>query len=1265
MAFDEDGNWIPEKPKRKRSKKRKRSSKKKKTATASSSASTTKDTPKQEVPAKRKAPAVVTQSKTVDVSSRFRDLLPDIGGLTDQIIEADFDYSKAIEVTTRADDLVDWAPNAISWCADRRFLGMSPYAKQAEVLLSLFEEYCPRCSEPDYVTDIPVGDSVETVMSKVAMLEFGKCPHCSYTKGQGRTDGIIKDPNELVAVIGQRSGKCVDGQTEIMANGERRTVGSLVDETFVVVTKTKNNRIAYAEATAFESGEKACIELTVSHGGSVILSTDHRVFTPDGWVEAGHLSEGDLVAAPRAIPEPPRPLLVSDDEVIMAAYLLSDGNVTGTSCRLTNETPEVVADFTAVGDRLADGSRSNSWRRRLSDEQVKEAQRLAELGWSQTRIADRFGVSQPCVSTSLSRRDKDYVEGVVKENDDGISYRARGLTWLKETWGLRGRATEKRVPAKFYGLSNRHLALFLNRFWACDGYVDKGGVGITLASEKMIDDLQWMLLRLGVRASKRYKLSKCQTGEFDSWRLECSGFDALNFIERVKPILGKEQRCLELVRALTSRKQPKSLTDPVPVSRKELREIADEIHAKTGVRCRSVIREFTSAKDSSVLSRQMFEKMCAEFGYDGSYRWLADTELRWQRVRSVEPRGVRKVYDLSVPETECFIASGMVLHNSALTAMATSYLIHRNLMLPLPWKEYGLTPGQMLDFTFVATKKEQSEKTLWATFKGMFESSPWFKSYKQVSDEEGKKAGIPVTVKSLETYMSFGHKRLLIYFAANDPSGLRGSTRFGFAIDELAWFGSKEGGIRANGPETYAALSNACMTLRIGLEKQLKKNPDCNWPPPLGLNVSSPRSMDDPLMSLYRDSAKSPRAVRRHWATWEAHPEMTFKLLTDIGETAKPTFARDFGAQPPLADDPLVPRIEIITEAFRNPLANEQRYGPVIRPTIQGHVFTKEMAVGVRTAKFLTAGLPDEMERPTWNELKTLEGKDVEELGPLKDTLDDITQRPLHQRMHIMGVDLGVTNNALAIVCGCLIKGGKFVTDFALEIKPRDSKTVNIADVYDNLIVPLVEKLNVVAVYYDTWSSLHQIQDLAQRFGSLGPLNDKNARRSWLYRLAREDKRPAFIADQYSLNMADALMLISRMEQGDCLFPAMEVPFMDLMVNQQLDATKYPFTHLATQMATVRARGSRLLKPANRDDDLFRAWCNAAVPAFTDDLVTDLLAQESRAEPNKKTGGVSFHVALGQGGKGIRTVENLGGGATSNSGTEDFPIVSRKGTFRG
>lgn len=762
------------------------------------------------------APVVIPPPKsTADrVASRFKNLLPDIEDLTKKIIASDLDHTQAVEATSRADDLVDWAPNVLVWCADKRFLGMRPFAKQAEILLHLYEEWCPMCSDNDYVMDIPVADPIEQVMAKIALLEFGKCPHCGLEKDYGRKKGLFKDPLELIAVVGQRAGK------------------------------------------------------------------------------------------------------------------------------------------------------------------------------------------------------------------------------------------------------------------------------------------------------------------------------------------------------------------------------------------------------------------------------------------------------------------------SAVASMAISYLIHRNAMLPVPWKSYRLTPGQVIDFTVVATTMGQSEKTLWSTLKGIFENSHWFKAYKIVSDEEAKKAGAKAGVVSAETYIWFEHKRMLIYFAANNPSGLRGTTRFGAAIDELGWFDAEQGSmkVRANGPETYAALSNACLTLRGKFRDEVMMHPATTMPIPLMINISSPRSMDDAIMSIYRDAAKNPRVIRKHWATWEMNPTLPKQLLIDTGDLLKSTGSRDYAAQPPLSDDPLISRVDMVTDAFKTPLAIEKRYGELLRPSAIGYLNEIDVQAGRNMNTMLSAGLEADADvpRPDYAKLQNLSAKAREELGAYEDLFDDLITKPAHTRPHIMGVDLGSSNNALAVVCGYLAeKNERFVTDFAIEVKPDDNKRVNLADIYDNLIVPLVERLNVVAVYYDRWSSLHQIHDLCIRYGSYGPLHPSTDRRQWLRDLEYRRERPAFIADQYSLNMADAVMLVSRLEQGDCVFPAMEIGMMELMVNKALNPRDYPFAHLALQMATVRARGNRLLKPATRDDDLFRAWANCAVKAFRDDLVIDLLSQDGRAK-DKKVASVASHVSLSMAGKGIRQVANMHAGAhSSNSGQQGFPVILRKRTFKG
>lgn len=1206
----------------------------------------------------------MTKKKDKDLVSRFSGLLPDIEELTQKIIENDLDPTQALEVSSAVDSQVPWAKNFFEWCSDRRFIGVPPYAKQCEIMMHLFEEFCGHCSDQEWIKSIPVTARPDEIRSHITFLEHGKCPTCGFDKETGRKEGYFKDPTEMIIVAGQRSGKCLSPDTEILANGERRTVGSLVDQEFELVTMTEDHKFKYAPATAFRSGTKPCLKLTIGNGSSMVLTEDHRVYTARGYVEAGKLLPEDLIAAPRKIPEPPKPLDISDEEVVMAAYLLSDGSVAGTATRFTNETTAVVADFTEVGNRLSDPQRDWESRSVLSIEQQQLAVDKKKSGMTYDQVASDMGIARHLVQRVVERERVGYVKtGVLKEKTR-LAYSVRGLQWFRDKWGIHGKAVHKRIPKEFWGLSDRQTALFLNRFWACDGYVTGATAGVTLASETMCRDLQYMMLRLGVRAGLTYKKAKCNGKEYDAWRLEAHGQDADKFLQEIGPVLGKEEACKRLHGLVASRKQPKTLTDPVPVNRREVREMAAEIRAKTGAQVTQKMRDFSSAKDRGYMSRGMFERMCDEFGYDGKHSWLRETDIRWQKIRSIEPAGTMDVYDISVPDTECFVAENMVVHNSALVSYLASYIIHRMLGVQHPWKQYGLLPGQILEYTFVAKTVGQSEKTLWGTFKKLLTQSAWFKAYKAAVDKEAKEAGVKgEIVKVLETFIKFEHKNLIITVAASDGGSLRGATRFGAAIDELAYFSSDPKAVKANGPETYAALDNSCLTLRKKHFAEKQKNPKMNWVMPMMLNISSPREMADPIMTAYKAAVGNEKVISRHWPTWEMSPDFTKEVLHEMGETAKPTFQRDYGAIPPIADDPLIGKTNIIIDAFDHPFANDTRYGPVIRPSALGWAGVEHEVVGDRETKSSVGGLQDELERIDYRALlSSFSEEDLEALGNQKNLFVELCERPPHERMHIMGVDLGHTQNSLAVVCGFLADNyTKFVTDFILEIVPPDDAPINIVAVHRDVIEPLVERLNVVSVIYDKWNSLQSIQDLSVKYGSLGPLHDKKSRKQWLSGLEKAHERPAFLADSYSLNMADALTLVGRLQQGDCLFPAMEVPFMELVQSDVHDPTEVPYGNLAKQMATVRARGARLLKPVRGNDDVFRAWTNAVVPAFTNELIRDLLQQEFRGAPKAAKANVGFHVSLGQR-SNVRQVRISGGNANS-SNFEDFPVTTRKGKY--
>lgn len=97
------------------------------------------------------------------------------------------------------------ARNVVEWCTGAGFMNSSVFAIQAETLVRLFAEFCPACSDPDYLRDVPVQDSIGLFQERVQLLEFGRCPKCQ----KNRVELFEEIPEELVAVWGQRSGKSI------------------------------------------------------------------------------------------------------------------------------------------------------------------------------------------------------------------------------------------------------------------------------------------------------------------------------------------------------------------------------------------------------------------------------------------------------------------------------------------------------------------------------------------------------------------------------------------------------------------------------------------------------------------------------------------------------------------------------------------------------------------------------------------------------------------------------------------------------------------------------------------------------------------------------------------------------------------------------------------------------------------------------------------------------------------------------------------------
>ncbi len=455
------------------------------------------------------------------------------------------------------------------------------------------------------------------------------------------------------------------------------------------------------------------------------------------------------------------------------------------------------------------------------------------------------------------------------------------------------------------------------------------------------------------------------------------------------------------------------------------------------------------------------------------------------------------------------------------------YILHRFLKLSDPARYYGTMRNSYFSITFVAITKKQAGE-LWQAFTGTITSSPWFTAYnKFLRDEEKKKGVRPGTLlKIMNTFVYYGNKRIVSLYEAADGKALRGSTRVAAAIDELGRFAMKDNKVQANANETYASLSNSLRTLRSASDI-LWDSGDYDTMPGYMLNISSPASQYDKIMSLLKEGENDDRKVCFHFASWEASPLITRKSLKNEERNNPSIFWRDYGAVPPLANNPFISNEKVVYKT-------NGKYSPLFKTR---PIYIDDKA---GTGRFIAAELID-------------------------CNIDRQTAR-------VISVDAGEKANHFSILVHHIRQDDKnnicIYLDGVIEVAPEvivekdEVISVHFPTMLD-LILKLCDNLNVLFVIFDRWQSV----DLTQR------LRDKG-----------------IDAEQYSPKYQDFTNLRSLIFGETYKTPQWELKNLsDLDLSSKQEVKKYPYTHTAVQIATVRQVGKKIIKPEFGEDDIWRS----------------------------------------------------------------------------
>jgi replicative DNA helicase len=227
----------------------------------------------------------------------------------------------------------------------------------------------------------------------------------------------------------------------------------------------------------------------------------------------------------------------------------------------------------------------------------------------------------------------------------------------------------KTVPNIVFKLEKSQLSLFLNRLFATDGWATvlnsgQSQLGYCTVSEKLARQIQHLLLRFGIIAALKKRSVKYNNTRRPAWQLDIT--DALsikNFIAEIG-IFGKEA-ALAKVTAAISQKRYQTNRDLIPI------EIWEQIAAAKGSETwsslakRAGIKSYTNIHvGKRALKRERLWILATALD-NLPLQQLANSDVYWDEIISIESVGNKQVYDLTIPETHNFIANDICVHNTA------------------------------------------------------------------------------------------------------------------------------------------------------------------------------------------------------------------------------------------------------------------------------------------------------------------------------------------------------------------------------------------------------------------------------------------------------------------------------------------------------------------------------------------------------------------------------------------------------------------------
>ncbi len=435
----------------------------------------------------------------------------------------------------------------------------------------------------------------------------------------------FSDGRHLIVEAGTGTGKCLTGDTLVtFEDGHRRRLDGLYQSsqpiTERVLSMSAGGRLIHQPVASIQAnGTRPVWRIVTALGRKITATANHPFYTFDGWRELSDLKVGTRVASARVLPAGQQTLPAY--EAFAVGAMLGDGGcVIPGSPTFTNFEPEVVE---AVGQAIG---------------------QLGNVVMVSTKAAGHYGFNR------LTQ----------------MGHQRSGLSLLLDKHGMTGiGARLKSIPAQFFRCDAQTLSRLLAGLWVTDGSIEArdGHPTIASASERLIGDIQHLLLRLGIIARVRYKQARLNEKLFDSWNLTISDIESKRVFFRTvgQHIVGPRRRRLDNWWQANEAQRYNPNDDLIPVPAWTLINTERQRAGKSWYALRNAC--IVASDRTREISRAKLSAM-GEFLDSPQLTEIATSDIYWDKIIAIEPAGEQPTYDLTMVGEPNFLANDLVVHNS-------------------------------------------------------------------------------------------------------------------------------------------------------------------------------------------------------------------------------------------------------------------------------------------------------------------------------------------------------------------------------------------------------------------------------------------------------------------------------------------------------------------------------------------------------------------------------------------------------------------------